>query len=357
MTRLYKGTAAVLGGLLISSGCVERNEGITVARDGSVTIELQYEGTPEELAGGDAMPSAASGWQVKRTVKEENDKIKHVLESIRRFEPREQLPRSFASTDDPDAGLYLDFPTTVRVERRPDGLYYYFHRTYTARPWAYVQHWQELCFDHEVKKLSDKPLDELTPEEREKIVKAAASFEALKQVEFTKIAMDESHPDLPVEHWLVARRALIDVYTDNHDFEEIIETCATLPEQERGDCFDEEAERLLAMGYDAFVASLQLDAGLDDTGIQRFEDAYRRARRFFEITESLGGHVFEIDVRMPGTIVAHNALDDKVEQDQTTSTVTFQFDGKAFRDRTHELIVVSHVGDAGTSRGGSHGRG
>lgn len=336
-------TAAGMG-LLASSACVERKEVITVARDGSVIIELEYEGTEEELSRGDAMPSAGSGWEVVRSIKEERDEVKHVLKSKRRFEPRQELPRSFAAKGDHDADLYLDFPTTVRVERRRDGLYFYFRRVYTPRRWAYMEHWKDLCFDDDVKKLGEKPVEELSIEERGQIVEAFTWNEALKQIEFARIALGQTHPELPVEHRLVARRALLSVYEEETDhIERIIERCERVPEAQRGECFDEQAERVLGEGYAAFVQSLRDGAGFDDAQIARFEEAYRRAERYYEITDALGGHAFEIDVRMPGTIVAHNALDHEVEEDDGMSTVRFQFDGKAFRDRAHELIVVSRL--------------
>lgn len=325
-------------------GCVERSEVITVARDGSVIIELEHEGSEEELTTGDAMPSIESGWNVVRSTKKDGDQVKHILTTRRRFAPREELPRTFAAPNDAQAGLYLDFPTTVRMERRPDGMYYYFHRVYTPRRWAYVQHWQDAFIDDDIRKLGEKPAEELTPEEQLQIAQAFARVEALKQLEFTKIAMAKSHPDLPVERRLIARRALIDVYTENDDLERIFELCEDLPDEERGSCFDEQAERLLAKGYAAFVESLQRDTDLSDAQVARFQQAYERAKRYYEITDALGGHSFEIAVRMPGVIVAHNAFGDEVEEEENgMSNVAFQFDGKAFRDRALEMIVVSRV--------------
>ncbi|MGB2985577.1 MAG: hypothetical protein WBE26_06810, partial [Phycisphaerae bacterium] len=55
-------------------------------------IELEYEGSEEELFQGDAMPSAASGWDVDHSTRKEGDEVKHTLTSTRRFEPGEELP-------------------------------------------------------------------------------------------------------------------------------------------------------------------------------------------------------------------------------------------------------------------------
>lgn len=331
--------------LLACSGCVERDEVISIARDGAVTIELEYEGTEEELSRGDVMPSAESGWDVVRSIKEDRDKVKHVLKSKRRFEPGEELPRSFAAQDYPDADLYLDFPTTLRIERRPDGLYFYFRRVYTPRRWGHIQYWQDFFIDDHIKKLGEKPVEELTRDDRLQVVYAFAGVEAFKQLEFANVALGESNPDLPAEYGLIARQALLDVYKQNEYFERILERCERRPEDEQGGCFDEEAEQILGEGYTAFLQSLEGNAGLDRTALTSFEQAYERAQRRYEITDDLGGHGFQVDVRIPGTIIAHNALDDDVEEEDGMSNVLFRFDGKAFRDRSHELIVVSRLDD------------
>lgn len=334
-------------GLFTSGGCVFRDEVITVEPSGAVTIALEIEGSEEEIEAGDAMPSERTGWQVSRSIKKDNDKTKHVLTTKRRFDPGELLPESFADPDDPDADLYLKAPTTLRVERRADGVYYYFRRTYAPRRWAYVRFWQDLAFDDRFKQLGDKPIEELTPQERSEVIGAFVDFEALKQVEFTTRAMEQRHPDLPVEHRLIARQALLEVYaSEKEQLNGVIERCVGLSEEAKAECFGAEGERLITNAYDAFVESLRRDAGLTAWQIAGFDRAYERARRYYEITDQLGGHTFEIDVVMPGTIIAHNSLEDdvEVEDDANTSTVSFRFEGDIIRDRPMELIVVSRIG-------------
>lgn len=337
---------ATLASFATIPGCVFRKEVIRVSTDGSVAIELAIEGTAEELSGGDAMPSAQSGWSVTQRLEKEGDEEKYVLETRRVFEPREALPRTFAAKDGADAGLYLDFPTTVQTEQRADGLYYIFRRVYTPRPWAYVQYWQENFFDDSIKKLSEKPVEELNRDEKLQIVQAFAGFEAYKQIALAREAMKHLGADLPVDVELQARRALLNVYEDGNDFfRSVLDRCEPLPKEEQSDCFLKESEQILAEGYAAFVGSLQRAGGPNDTAA-RFERAYERARGYYEITDQLGGHAFEIDVYMPGTIVAHNA--DKAELDaRGEGYVRFEFDGKALRDRTHELIVVSRLDGQG----------
>lgn len=342
-----KTKAMTLAGLVAScacSGCVEREETVTVGVNGAVTIELQIKGSEEEITQGDALPSAASGW----TVDSSREEDKEVLETKRLFGPGEDLPHTFASPDDPDADLYLEFPTTVRVEHRADAVYYYFQRTYDPRRWAYLDRWKELLFDSEFETLSEKPVEELTLEEQCTIAEAFAGMEAFKQLEFAQAALAESHPDMPVEYGLIARRALINVYMEDEQedaIKRVIRSCSDLPDEERGDCFDEAANRLLDQAYSAYVSKLQEIAGFTLHDITVFEDGYRRAERYYAVTEQLGGHNFDIRVTLPGTIIAHSALDNDVDvdEDANMSTVEFEFDGRWFRDNAHELVVVSRL--------------
>ncbi len=365
MIRNHLTMYAVLAGLSLSAGtgCPLRKEKITVTADGAVFMELRYEGTAQELERFDALPSAESGWNVVRTVeKEDKDEETHVLTTERRFAPDEELPRDFSAPGDPDADLYLDFPTTLRVEQRADGLYFYFHRVYTPRRWAYVQHWHDFFIDDHIKKISDKPVEELTRNDRTQVVQALIGVEAFQQVEFAKAALAECEPELDQAYWLLARRALLKAYAEDHLlagesseevyeegthystwFDHIVDRCDPLEDDEQNKCYEEEAERLMAEGCAALVRSLREDAGFNHFRTARFERSYERARRYNGITNGLGAHGFQIDVAMPGEIVAHSALDEDVDEDEGVSVVRFEFDGKAFRDRPYEIMVVSRV--------------
>jgi len=342
-------------GILAFSGCVMRKETIRVSPNGAVTIDVTIEGSEEELSKGDAMPSEKDGWRVTRRVEKEGDHEKRILEASRAFEPREALPRTFSDQSASDDPLYLDFPTTLQVERREDGLYYTFRRTYTPRRFAYVNFWQEMFFDEDMKKLAEKPVDQLNRDEQLQIIQAFAGFEAFKQLEFAKEAVASIRAAVPVEAELRARRALLDVYEEDNDyFGRVLELCEPLPDEERSDCFLRESEHILKDGYRAYIDALQTETELSADQMAAFERSYGQVKRCFEITEQLGGHGFEIDVHMPGVIVAHNADKVRDAEGDAPEYVTFQFDGRAIRDRVHELIVVSRVDGGG--RQGRQGR-
>jgi hypothetical protein len=331
--------SAVVLPILFAMGCVKRKETITVKPDGAVTVAIEYEGDKGDFDKGDAMPSPASGWKVAREVKQNEDKKEEVkLSAERTFHAGEELPSNYAAPNDPDASLYLKFPTTLTRERRKDGVYLHFRRVYTPRDWAYVLFWADEHINDQVKNLGEKKPEELTHEERVQIIRAFAGVEAYKQIELAQRALKEPDERLKPDHWLLARSAVLNVYEEGVNWEEIARRVATLPQEERDQEFERESQRLVNEAHQAIVRSLKHDAGYDAEQIAKFEAAYEQAKKYWDITNQLGGHGFEINVQMPGTIVAHNG--DKVDND---GTVEWEFDGKAFRDRPYELLVTSRL--------------
>ncbi|MCG8405268.1 MAG: hypothetical protein MI923_08740 [Phycisphaerales bacterium] len=337
------GTAALVT-LLAGTGCLERKEKIEVRPDGSVTVKLKYKGTADELDSMDAMPSADAGWLLTRTIEEnqgnnEQNEVKYVVRSKRKFASGDELPSSYAEADDPDADLYLAFPTTVVADRREDGTYYHFRRVYMPRKWAYVSYWENRFFNEEIEELGGKPTEELTREEQVKIFKAFVLFEAHSQMEFAKAALGECDPELPSDCWLKTRSALMERF-NRINYHKLVERYAETPEEERPARFESEYEALIAEAREITFQSLRDVAGYNDAKLAEFELAYDREKHYHEITDEQGAHQFKIMVNLPGEIVAHNA--DRLDQGEDGYLV-WEFNGEAFRDRPFELEAISRL--------------
>ena len=338
-SRLRSCTVIGCSLLLAGVSCVTREEKIKIAADRTVTIELEYAGEPKELDGGDAMPSNKTGWTVTRKLEKQDDQTKLIIRACQTFAPGADLPRSYAAEDDPDADLYLDFPTRLWTEQREDGLYYHFHRIYTPRRWAYVHYWEERMQEMLKEDLpdKDKPVEEFTHEERVGIAEAVAAVEALKRIEFAREAIQKAEPDLQQDHRCKARQAIVTTYEDT-DWEELLEQYMELPKESRDEYFERTSRGLWERAREAMLRSLRTDGGLTEPRIAEFERAFDRAERYYDMTSRLGGHHFQIRVMMPGDVVAHNADDENSD-----GTIEWEFNGKAFRDRPFELMVTSRV--------------
>jgi len=354
--------------LIILTGCLTRTEKITVARDGRMSFQLTYEGDAEEFVQGDAMPNELTGWHVERKSKlNDEGKEQVTLTASQDFTPAQELPRSYALPGDTDADLYLDFPTSLNIQHERDGSYYHFKREYTPRSWAYIEHWKNTFIDDKIKQIVDKPIGQLTQNDRLQMVQAFIGLEAFKQIEFAKRALNECEPDLPEVQWLLTRQALLDAYRSDHligkpgesdplPVEEaqrvhryvdpLFVRCESQSQEEQNACFDQEAQQIKQKGYQAMIESLRNQAGLKQHQIDAFEQSYERAQKYHSVTARLGGHHFEICVNMPGTIVAHNA-----DKSDGHGEVCWKIDGNAFHDRPVVLLAVSRVG-SDTKRSG-----
>lgn len=321
-----------------SAGCIKRTERITISDDGRVKVQLDYEGKPEHMRGPDAMPSPKSGWEVTQSVRAgdgDNDE-RLALIAERTFEPGDDLPQSYAAWDDPNAAVYTRFPTTLTIEHREDGVYLHFRRVYTARPWAYVKYWEDAIIDDGVEKLGEKPAEELTSEERMVLLVAFANVEAARHFEHARVALRDCDPGLAQDHWLKAREAIEKSYK-SVDFNRIAEEYASLPKEEQEQRFAAESEEVHRAAHTALERSLKKDAGYDTARLDKFNRAFERAKLAYEITGALGSHGFDVGVKMPGEVVAHNADKDD------NGWLTWEFTGESFRDRDQELMVTSRL--------------
>jgi hypothetical protein len=336
-TRCLPILAAGLTALLFATGCLRRKETIQVSADGAVTMELEYRGKGQSWNTLDALPSKRTGWDLVESMEKRGNDEERVVRSSRRFAPGESLPENFAEQSDPDRDLYLTFPTTLTREKRGDAVYYHFRRVYAPRPWTYVQAWHDQAFEGDVKKLAEKKPEDMTPEDRARLMKAFADFEAMKQVEFARTAWRKVLPGVPQDHWLLARRALLDAYMEI-DFDALADLFDHSEHQDER--LNAEAERIVRRAFERWIESASR-SGFNARLVGELRREYDRARKSYEITEQVGGHAFEITVQMPGRVVAHNA--DKTGED---GSVIWEFSGESFRDRPLEIMVTSVV-DAG----------
>jgi hypothetical protein len=338
-------TAMVLAGPL--AGCNRRKEVITVARDGRVEIELEYQGDPNDMTSGDAMPSEAGGWETtmeERIIgKEDNGEPQKeiTLTGHASFGPGEQLPFTYADPLDPDADLYLRFPTTLTVEERQDGTYYHFYRVYGARPWAQIEAWRKEIqegSEEQWKQIEGKDASALTHADRVLLIQVLVFMEQVKMENFARWAMADMQPDRPQECWSYLVMALRSELQDL-DFDRLAELMAADAADGKCEALEAEAETLQTRMMETMRSALLEECGLTLNDYDTFMERYEWHRKHYEITQDLGDDHFEIHVEMPGEIVATNAH----SYDQNEAQ--WEFDGDMFRDRIVELTVTSRVAE------------
>jgi len=327
--RLALGCAVLLG------GCLEREETIRVSRDGSVDMKVVIVGDPEDFATGDALPDQRTGWRVQEELRTKDDG-KEELERIaeQRFRAGEPLPDSYADPRGPNYDTALRFPTTLAIERRPDGTYYHFRRVYEGRPNARYVHYQQL-FDEKLKQFAGKPPETLTDEERRDFVGLLRTVESLKRAEYVAAGAAALEEQWPQHYGLLLRQALLDHFARS-DMEPLLSLLAQPQSAER----DAEIDRLGRefLGGIPTVLTNQLKLlRVPPAEVEAFFAAMEEEEARRAVTEDLSDEKWEVHVVMPGEIVAHNAtaVDGRV--------ATWLFDGRALMDRDQVLMITSRV--------------
>ena len=336
LTSAARIAALCLAGCL--GGCLERIESITIEPDGTVLIEAVFKtDEPGELYEGDAIPSDAGGWLVDESQEiDDEGKTRYFLTAEGVFGPDVELPGSYAVPGDPDAPLYLQFPTTVVIDYRPDAVYYHFHRRYRGRAWAHIEALRELLIDEKTKDLKDTDEKDLTREDRKLLVRSYTDFEVAKLLTFARAAFLETTPDLPQDSWLDVIAAFRELQGEL-DLDAIAEIMELEDDDEREEAIAKEVVSWREKSFTTLQSALRDFCGYDSRHMKTFLRLYEARIKDFDVTSGLGDDAFQITVVMPGEIVGSNS--DSTSRDRATWT----FSGRRFRDRDVELMVSSRL--------------
>ncbi len=323
-----------------SLGCVERKERISVRPEGTVLIEASFSTESfDELYSedGDAVPSLAGGWLVEESVEVDDDgDNQYHLRAEAFFTHEIGLPSNFASHGDATPDVYLQFPTTVTIEERDDGTYYHFRRIYQRRAWADLATRRRLLLDEPLKEMEGRDLEDMSPQEQTKLLRAFVDFEAAKIMTFARSAYLETTPNAPQDDWLYVHEDLMR-FKNEVDYDGLLSILAIPEQEERDKALAQEAERWEESAADRLQKAIRTYGRYGGSQLRSFLQRYEWHKRYHEISEDLGDDSFEITVEMPGEIVASNADSTSPKQ------ATWKFDGTQIRDRDVELMVTSRL--------------
>lgn len=324
--------------------CVERKERLTISPDGSVLWQVQHRAdTLDDLLNGDAVPTPGGLWIVsQQQQRDEEGHVTHILNAETAFARGRTLPRGFGSQREIDEGTCTVFPTTITFERRSDATYVHFARRYEPRAWRYIEALREQHITSFVGGLHEDPAT-WSPVQRMNVTQALVRFEIERHLALARLAWIEALPNEPHDRWLAIAdhvRAL----TLTLDFVRL-SSLLEPPEDEMARlALDESIKiegRQLQQMIIARVGEAAQQTGLDASKSAAWLSGYQLQRRILEVTEDLGDDSFEIEVEMPGTIIASNASD--LEGSVSGNLVTWKFKGEQLRDNAIELLATSRI--------------
>lgn len=334
--------AAALAAL---SGCLERKETIRVQRDGAVRMEMEIKGGPADFDGPATLPTREAGWRVSDETHEGQqgtEQVRTVRADYRRGEP---LPDAFATPDTEEYETGLRFPTEVTVERRRDGTYYHFRRTYPARPFARYEYYREYAREHVFDieaALENRSLQDLPRAEQEQVLRALQFVEYGKHLEDLKEAMSELEEPWPVDRVLRLETALQQHFA--HPPIDAVLDVLNAPEEQRDEAAVDEIASQFLREIDPLYVEALTAGGASDRTIDLFFRQLDLATARRAVTEDLGDEEWTIELELPGEILWHNA-----DRQEDGHRLAWQFRGAAMFDRDHVLLATSRVARRGAT--------
>lgn len=333
--------ASVALAATLVAGCLERKETIRVTRDGAAEIRLEYTGAAADFEGGDALPQdGVAGWNVelKHVAKDDSEEIE--LRGRLEIAAGKPLPDSFAESGDEAHKTSLRFPTTIKVEKRRDGTYYHFRRTYEARQHARFEIYRTAAGgDEKLKELGGKEPSEMTDEQRREVIAVLRAVEAGKRAEFVSAAAATMREKWPQHYGLLLRQAVLDVF-NNADMDPLVALLASEADAERDAAINRAGDELVSGAREVLEALLK-EWQVPRGETSAFFAAYDEQEQRRVVTEDLADERWKIELVLPGELVAHNGVA------QEDGSVLWEFDASALNDREQELMATSRVGRPG----------
>jgi hypothetical protein len=332
-SRIMAGAAIVAGALLLT-GCVERTEKVKVRADGqvSVTVNIKADQAAELSPG--RVPSQLAGWSVDKGFEEEGKKV--TLSAQQTFAPGHPLPGNDASPGDLLGKTYVQFPTTVKVEKRADGTYYQFRRVYQARAYAWLAYFDEREGSKEFKAILGKPTEKVTQQEWEKAVAFGVQTQVLKKLEQARAAVLQlKQPEMTQDKWLAARKQVLEA-AEKVETSKVVTMLKNRKQNGQGqEDLSKELESLEASLDKALVDAL-IGVGCPEKQITMFKGLMNQYKAQDSATNDARGTGYRVSVELPGELVGSNGT-------VSAGAVNWEIKGEAFCDREVELLATSRV--------------
>jgi hypothetical protein len=370
----------------VGISCLEREEEITVAEDGTVTIVASFDGNASDFAPPVVLPSEPD-WEIIEqgtdTTKEGQVRIK--LEAQKTIPYKQHLPSSYISTDKPNYDINLQFPTEINIVHEDNRTIYEFKRTYAARDYASFNLSTSPWWDQELEdsviengifnvseqerndyleqfsvafacyhwRFVDMTLGELalagkiSPATYSKIDKHVWNY---LQDQVTPVRMlgilgkDEDDIDDALEGLQeeVRQNILTIVASYEPYFDTTWESVGRLQKKPDAEEFDEkEAKDHVRNIVDAAVEQIVREAMPIDSILSMtvFSTMFDQLSQRYKLTERIGADNFAVRLHMPGTILVTNGFKDPDEP----SYIDWNFKGDDLRDRSTTLYAISVV--------------
>jgi hypothetical protein len=319
---------------ILLPGCVERSENLKVRPDGQITANIRVTADqPSELT-----PGRVPGYFQPNSTRTEKDPQsgKTIFTASQTFTSASQLPANDAAPDDLLAKTYVQSPTILKTERRSDGTYYQFKRTYTARPCAWLAYLDDRPGSQEFKAVLGKPSGSVPLEQWTKAINFGIQTQVLKKLEQARAISLQPGMEVSQDKWLKARERLLQTIPLID-----VSNLATLVQANKQDPSSQiaitAAIHLIESQIDAALMDAIAGTGYTGPQMQKFKGLMNQAKSQESATNDARGTTYKITVELPGEPVGSNATS------SSNNTFTWEFKGDAFCDRDLELLATTKL--------------
>lgn len=300
------GTTVLLA--LLCAACLEHEEVITVAPDGSTEIVAQITGDYDQYTADDLLLPQQPQWTVlEQRIDSTGDKRKLTYRASLFVPSGSPLPESFAKRENPYYDLSLRFPTQVKVWTEGNRTYYEFRRTYQARRFSALDVTEiPILWDQELEeRVLDSGLLNINQQDRRQYLDQLVSAFSLRL-------------------WRLHRDALGDLVRAGS----VSDTTFLRLTEEVAGYLEETITPELALDL-IQLEEIQVERALDsiETTVSRrfqqavhtavggktlllrqYEESIKRTKMDYALTQKLDSREMSIELNLPGTIISSNGI-------------------------------------------------
>ncbi|MCP4568199.1 MAG: hypothetical protein GY841_11530 [FCB group bacterium] len=322
--------------LLTCVSCLERTEEISIAEDGSATIQIDLSGPKDTFGQLMAYPSEPE-WTILEAdsvSREDQTRIK-AEKTVAYGEP---WPHTFARPDEPNGGVHLQFPSEVKYWTEGNRTYYEFKRVYRQRPFRGINLTKHPFWDQDLEnRVLEKGIFEASEQDREDYLEQFVTAYVYLNWRFLWETLGTMTHAGDIT---LAQKAKIETRASGY-LESTITPVRILGILGKDDdSMDTALDNLKRELHDSFAHIFKEVVASDNQVLtQKYMGLFKTAVLEYEITEVLGPHTFLINLAMPGIVIETNGLVDPEEPGK----IEWCFMGEDLYDTDFALRALSVV--------------
>lgn len=335
----YLCTAVICTASLFLGGCFEREEDITVDEHGNTHIQISFDGDIDQYPPVFDLPNDRAWKNISEEIENNQDGGKRLKISAEMNTPYGiDLPDRYNLDDTTNRGLR--FPTTVKTYKKGARTFYEFTRRYQSRKYdPYEIYYEDVDKELEEKIFKNGIFNVSQAEQNAYLGQLTPAFHSSQlrivyDVLGTMVLQNDISQDARRRMLSSAGNKVRTTFTS----EKLKEILARMDDK----TIDRETARI-TREIDQIFTSIFEEQMQPDGGrlLNEFKTLLDNERRTRAITDAIGGHAFNILLKMPGQIVFTNGI----FSEDSLGTVYWKFSASDLNDCEYVLHAVSVVDD------------